>query len=245
MPTDNDEHGEARGGNRVLTALTTREFERLRRHLEPFEMRAGDVLANTGDPISHVYFVETGLVSMVASTAAGSTVEVAFVGNEGMAGAIALLGATVLPYGLVVLLAGRALRARAEVLRDALPERGEMLIFLHHYVQVLIAQITQAAVCNRFHSPRERLARWLAHTFDRAGTDAIPLTHEFIAHMVGGARSLVTQASSDLRRLGVIDYRRGRLRLLDARGLREQACECYATVNSAIGQLKGGPSGPP
>jgi CRP-like cAMP-binding protein len=160
-PHNTDEPTDPREGNRVLAGLSSEDFDRLRPHLEPFEVQAGDVLAHAGDAIAH----------------------------------------------------------------------------LHHYVQVLIAQITQAAICNRFHSPRERLSRWLAHTFDRAGTDAIPMTHEFIATMIGGARSLVTQASNELRELGVIDYRRGRLQLLDVRGLREQACECYATVTAAVKTL--------
>ncbi len=236
-PDHNDEPSDAREGNHVLAGLPSEDFERLRPHLEPFEMQAGDVIAHAGDALSHVYFVQTGMLSMVASTAAGSTVQVAFVGNEGMAGAVALLGATRLAYGLAVQLPGHGWRVHVDALRDELVTGGQMLAFLHHYVQVLIAQITQAAVCNRFHSPRERLSRWLAHTFDRAGTDAIPMTHEFIATMIGGARSLVTQASNELRDLGAIDYRRGRLQLLDARALREQACECYATVTEAVRTL--------
>jgi CRP-like cAMP-binding protein len=234
MPPDNPQPPDLRAGNRVLAALPPEEFERLRPHLEPFEMRAGDVLAHPGDAITHVYFVETGLLSLVASTSAGSTVEVAFVGNEGMAGAVSLLGRPTLACGLVVQLAGRALRVRVEALRDEVLLGGQLLVCLHHYVQILVAQITQAAVCNRFHSPRQRLSRWLAHAFDRAQGDVIPLTHEFIAYMVGGARSLVTQASNELRLMGVIDYRRGSLRVLDADALREQACECYAVVAALV-----------
>ena len=236
-PHNTDEPSDPREGNRVLAGLPRDDFDRLRPHLEPFEVQAGDVLAHAGDAIDHLYFLQTGMLSMVASTAAGSTVEVAFVGNEGMAGAVALLGARTLPYGLIAQLPGRGWRAHVEAVREELLAGNQMLAFLHHYVQVLLAQITQAAICNRFHSPRERLSRWLAHTFDRAGTDAIPMTHEFIATMIGGARSLVTQASNELRELGVIDYRRGRLQLLDVRGLREQACECYATVTAAVKTL--------
>ncbi len=227
--------GDARHGNRVLGALRDEDFERLRPHLEPFEMQAGDVLAHAGETISHIYFLESGGLSMLATTTAGSTVEVAFVGREGLAGGAALLGGRTLPYGLVAQLPGRGWRVRAEAMRDELLAGGQLLAFLHHYVQILVAQITQAAVCNRFHSPRQRLSRWLAHLFDRAGGDTIAMTHEFAAMMIGGARSLVTQASTELRDLGVIEYQRGRMRLLDPRRLHEQACECYSTVAALMG----------
>ncbi len=238
MPFHNDNRYQARGGNRVLAALPDQQFARLRPHLEAFDLRPGDVLAHAGDAITHFYFVETGLISMVASTPAGSTIAVAFVGVEGMAGACALLGAASLPYGLVVQLPGHSWRVPIDAFGGELLGGDETMAFVHHYVQVLLAQITQAAICNRFHSPRERLARWLAHTFDRAGSDEVPLTHEFIAHMMGGARSLVTQACNDLRRLEIIDYGRGWVRLLDARALRAQACECYATVTAVVNTLR-------
>jgi CRP-like cAMP-binding protein len=155
---------------------------------------------------------------------------VAVVGKEGVASISAILGRNWLPFRVVTQIPGRALRVPTDLVSTGVKECGELHDRLMDYTHQMIAQIAQSAVCNRFHNARQRLARWLLMTADRVESRQLPLTHEFISFMVGGPRSAVTEAASELRASGAIDYRRGLIVIRSATILREQSCECYGML---------------
>jgi CRP-like cAMP-binding protein len=137
-----------------------------------------------------------------------------------------------MPFRVVTKIAGRAVRVPTEVVARQLRECGDLHERLLGSAEAVIAQISQAAVCNRYHNAKERLARWLLTTADRAQSTELPLTHEFISSMVGGPRSAVTEASAELRDAGAIDYSRGMLLIRSAEQLRRESCECYEAVGT-------------
>jgi CRP-like cAMP-binding protein len=219
-------------GNRLLQDLVEKEYSVLAPHLQEVPLDRGKVLAEAGDSLPYLYFPLEGVLSLVGTTENGATVEVADVGREGMATVSAIFGSRTLPFRLVTKIAGRALRVPTEVVARQLRECGELHSRLLESAENVIAQISQAAVCNRYHNAKERLARWLLTTADRAQSTALPLTHEFISSMVGGPRSAVTEASSELRNSGAIEYSRGLLAIKNHEQLRSESCECYASVGS-------------
>ena len=221
-------------GNRLLQDLDEKEYSVLAPHLQEVPLERGKVLAEAGDSLQYLYFPLEGVLSLVGTTENGATVEVADVGRDGMATVSAIFGTRTLPFRIVTKIAGRALRIPTDVVGRQLRECGELHARLLGSAESVIAQISQAAVCNRYHNAKERLARWLLTTADRAQTTALPLTHEFISSMVGGPRSAVTEASSELRNSGAIEYSRGLLSIKNAELLRQESCECYASVGSRI-----------
>ena len=220
-------------GNRLLSELDPKEYAMLAPHLQEVPMERGRVLADVGQPLPYLYFPIEGVLSLVGTTEGGATVEVADVGRDGMASISAIFGNHTLPFRVVTKIAGRALRLPTELVARQLRECGELHERLLASAETVIAQISQAAVCNRYHNAKERLARWLLTTADRAQSSALPLTHEFISSMVGGPRSAVTEASSDLRDAGAIAYSRGLLLVRSAEQLRRESCECYETLGTA------------
>jgi CRP-like cAMP-binding protein len=213
--------------------MNAEELRRLHPHLERVPLAHGAVLAHPGERVEHAYLVETGVVSIVSYLRDGSSMAVANIGNEGIGGALAILRATTIPYGLVVQIPGSAYRIQEAALRQQLQSCGQLLNLVFSYLQVLIAQLGQSAVCNRYHSGRERLARWLLEAADRADMDHLPITHDFISQMVGGARSLVSTALMELRERGAIDYTRADVRI-DRDELRKHTCECYDAVKNVL-----------
>jgi CRP-like cAMP-binding protein len=196
----------------------------------------GAILAHPGEAVDYMYFLERGVVSVVSYLRDGASIAVAAAGNEGISGAFAILGTNIIPYRVVVQIPGHAWRIEAATLRQHLMSCGQLLDLLFRYLQVLIGQMGQSAICNRYHSGRERLARWLLEAADRAQTDHLPITHDFIAQMVGGARSLVSTALMDLREQGALDYTRADVRL-NRDELKKYACECYGVVRTLLQQL--------
>jgi len=219
-------------GNRLLDELEPKEYVTLAPHLQQVPMERGRVLAEVGDPLPYLYFPIEGVLSLVGTTEGGATVEVADVGRDGMASVSAIFGNHCLPFRVVTKIAGSALRLPTELVARQMRECGELHDRLLGSAEAVIAQISQAAVCNRYHNAKERLARWLLTTADRAQSSELPLTHEFISSMVGGPRSAVTEASVDLRDAGAIEYSRGLLLIRNAEQLRRESCECYATVGT-------------
>lgn len=226
--------------NLLLAGLPPEEAEQILPHLRQAAVRQGTVLVEAGQPLTHVYFPTSCVLALVGTTESGATVEIALTGNEGLADVTAALGNRRSLFRLVAQLDGGA----AEIGVDALVERLPRCTVLHGrilaYLRQVLAQVGQSAVCNRFHTARQRLARWLLTTADKTGMRDLPLTHEFIAHMVGGPRSAVTEAASALRASGAIDYRRGIIRICNLARLRQEACECYAAVNEATRGLTTG-----
>ncbi len=223
--------------NRLLALLPEDEFERLRPHLSPILLTAGQPIYDPGRPADWIYFPTTAVVSFVHITASGATTQVGLVGNEGVLGLAVLLGAKSLPDGAVVQIAGDALRSRGELVADEFWRGGVFQHLLLRYLQALMTQISQTAVCNQMHSVEQRLCRWLLLCLDRVESDELTMTQEFLAGMLGDRRESVTLAAGNLQSLGLIQYARGRLTLLDRAGLEARACECYQVVRTEIARV--------
>jgi CRP-like cAMP-binding protein len=226
--------------NRILNQLPPEEYERLSPHLEPVTLSLGDVLHYPQDPVSHVYFPNSGTVSVIATFADGGGVEVGLVGNEGLFGINVVLGSVTTPHEAIVQLSGEGVRASSDVLRREFKQGGQLQDLLLRYTQAFIVQIAQTAACNKVHPLDGRLARWLLMTSDRATGAEMEMTHEFIAFMLGTRRAGVTEAAGRLQDRGWIRYRRGRVTVLDRRGLEAASCECYPVVKKEFDRLLGG-----
>ena len=220
--------------NRVLASLSTKEYGRLRSELEPVTLEFGEVLYEPGETIKHVYFPIDCLVSLLTAVDKRRTLEVGMVGNEGMVGMPFILGMGVSGVRALVQGGGDALRIASGPFRVAFARNLRLQQALHRYTYALMAQISQTAACNRFHSAEARLARWLLMTRERVGSDEFPMTHEFLAHMLGVRREGVTEAASALRRRKVIAYSRGKIQILDATRLQAASCPCYQVVRDVF-----------
>ena len=202
-------------------------YDRFVEDVEQIPLRRGAVLGLAHTATEFVYFVESGVVSLVASTRSGQSLEVAVVSREGVAGIADALGRHPFPYGWVVQLPGTALRVPRRVVQDHILSCSDLHGLLMAYSQLVMHQLAQSAICNRFHTSVQRLARWLLLTADRAESQRLELTHEYLAQMVGAPRSAVTAAASALRKDGAIDYSRGVVTICSERRLRKAACECF------------------
>jgi CRP-like cAMP-binding protein len=206
---------------------------------EPVELAMGEILGEVGTPTQYVYFPTVGFISLVTTTKGKPTLEVGMVGREGMLGTQLVLGVEAAPLHAVVQGAGAAWRIGAagfsrELARSPALQRG-----LHRYVYVTMTQLASSAFCLRFHQIGQRLARWLLMTQDRAHSESFHITHEFLAYMLGVRRVGITTAASVLQREGLIEYRRGKIRVLDRRGLKASACSCYAADREAYLKILG------
>jgi CRP-like cAMP-binding protein len=223
--------------NRLLATLPHDERQRLQRQLEPVRLPRGRVLYEVGDPMQHAYFPLNGMVSLLATTRHGQSVEVAMVGNEGVVGLPIVFRATTAPYRVMVQIASDAVRIRSETLATEFRRSLEFQDALLRYTHSLVGQISQSAVCHRFHSVLQRLSRWLLIAHDRADSDTIELTQEFIAHMLGIPRTGVTAAAVALQDAGLIRYRHGRITIVNRKRLEAESCECYKIVRDEIGEF--------
>jgi CRP-like cAMP-binding protein len=219
-------------GNRVLADIPAREYRRLQAQLEPVTLNFGQILYEPGRTIRHVYFPIDCLISLLTAVDKRRTLEVGMVGNEGMAGMPFILGVGVSGVRALVQGAGKALCMASESFRIEFDRNRPLQEALFRYTYALMAQISQTAACNRFHNTEARLARWLLMTRDRVGADEFPLTHEFLAHMLGLRRVGVTEAASALKRRKLIGYHRGMLEIHNTKGLEAAACSCYRIVNA-------------
>lgn len=220
--------------NQLLAALPQEEYERLLAHLEPCYLPKGKVLHEAGDPARYVCFPSSGMISLLSTTVDGETIEVGMVGREGMTGIPIILRVNKMPYRAVVQIPGHALLIQAHVLRDEFDRGGKLQHLLLCYTYLLFTQITQSAVCNRFHTIEERLARWLLVTRDQVQSDTLELTQEFISAMLGTPRSVVSATAGGLQKARIISYSRGIMTILDRRGLEDASCECYRIVRDEI-----------
>jgi CRP-like cAMP-binding protein len=221
--------------NDVLVALAQSDrgvYTKLLSDLEPHPLQRGTVLGAPRSVSEFIYFIDSGVVALVASTRAGNSVEVALVGREGVAGIADALGRQPLPYALMVQLPGLAYRVPKAVIREHILSCSALHELLMDYSQRVMHQLAQSALCNRFHTSVQRLARWLLLTAQRADTNRFELTHDFVAQMVGAPRSAVSESASALRDKGAIDYRRGVLTIRNASKLQKTACECVEAVSS-------------
>jgi CRP-like cAMP-binding protein len=190
-------------------------------------------------PIEYLYFVNRGLVSVVKTMQDGRTVEIGAVGIEGVTDANALFGLGTAVLETIVQVPGSALRIRLGTLRQEMENDDALRITMQGYARFAFGQLAQTAACNRLHSLEERCCRWLLIAHDSALADTFPLTHEFMAMMLGVRRSGVSIAASMLRKAGLIEYARGRITIKDRPGLEEASCECYGTLQTELDKLFG------
>lgn len=223
--------------NRLLNALSPRAYQPLLPHLERVRLPAGKVLCAAGDAMRYAYFPLGGMVSLVSITKAGEATEVGIVGNEGVVGLPIILNVNKTPYEIAVQLPTDAMRVRGETVKAEFSRGEGFQELLLRYMYTTLAQITQSAACNRFHSVEERLSRWLLTSRDRVNANTFHLTQEFLAEMIGAPRTSVTAVAGRLQKTGVILYQRGIIRITDPEGLEAASCECYGVINREIDQL--------
>jgi CRP-like cAMP-binding protein len=223
--------------NLLLDAMPPDERARLVPRLEYVPMPTGMVIYEANAPITRVYFPLSGIVSMVSSMKEG-TVEIGTVGREGMTGIAVVLQADSMPTRAFVQVAGAALCIDAEELRRSMRESDALDRLMHRYALALFDQAAQGAACNRLHSLESRCARWLLMTHDRVDSDVLPLKQKFLAEMLGDHRPAVTLAAGVLQRAGIIQYSRGKLRVVDRAALERAACDCYEATRSNFADLR-------
>jgi CRP-like cAMP-binding protein len=223
--------------------LPPAERERLYPHLELIAMPLGRVLYESGDTLLHVYFPLDSIVSLLYVMENGASAEISVVGNEGLIGVALFMGGETTPSRAIVQSAGHAYRLIGRRLKDEFNRHGELQQLLLRYTQALITQMSQTAVCNRHHSVDQQLCRWLLLSLDRLPSNQLVMTQELIANMLGVRREGVTDAAGKLQKLGVIQYHRGHITVLDRPKLEELCCECYAVVKRESDRLLPWPRG--
>jgi CRP-like cAMP-binding protein len=215
--------------NRLLAALPVEDYERVAPDLKTVTFTLSQVLFRPGDRITHAYFPTNSIVSLLTELEDGMGMEVGLVGRDGMVGISAILGGDETKVATVQA-QGEALRIPADRLREEFKRGGVMQSAILRYTHALMTQISQSVVCTARHKVEGRLARWLLMYHDRLDTDEFELTHEFMANMLGVRRPGVSEIAHRLQEMGLIRYQRGRVMILDRKGLEEFVCECYAVV---------------
>ena len=223
--------------NHILAALPPAERERLFSHLQLVPMPLGTVLYESGSTLRHIYFPTDSIVSLLYVMEDGASAEIAVVGNEGAIGVALFMGGETTPSRSIVQSAGFAYRLTGRRLKQEFNRHGQMLHLLLRYTQSLITQMAQTAVCNRHHTVDQQLCRWLLLSLDRLSSNQLSMTQELIANMLGVRREGVTDAAGKLQRLGVIEYTRGHITVLDRSKLEELCCECYSVVKKETDRL--------
>ena len=216
--------------NKILSALPDREFDELRPHLEFVQLQYHRNIYESTEKIDYAGFLNRGMVSLVVSTKDGRSVEVGVVGREGCVGAPLAADIDKSPYRAIVQIPGDGVRVRSEVLLNILGSAPDLRLLLNRYAHVQGMQVAQLAACNRLHEIEQRLARWMLMCQDRIDADLLPMTHEFFAQMLGAGRPSVTLAAGALQKAGIIRYSRGKVTILNRKGLEDAACECYQVI---------------
>jgi CRP-like cAMP-binding protein len=216
--------------NKLLLAIPDEEFRRIRSRLQFVELPHHFVLHQPHETVRFAHFPNAGLISLVVELKDGRTVEAGLLGNEGASGMPAVLGLSRSPLREIVQIAGDGFRVRVNALRELLPSTPILQATLNRYAAGLAMQVAQTAACNRLHKIEERLSRWLLIAQDRVDSGIVPITHDFLATMLGTDRPSVTVAAGMLQREGIIEYTRGSVRILNRKKLESFACECYALI---------------
>jgi CRP-like cAMP-binding protein len=220
--------------NLILAQLPPKVLEDLSRHLEPIPLEIRQNIYRPNEPMRYVYFVETGMISVVSLMNDGRSIEVGTVGHEGMAGTELLLGVDSVPYHYFVQIAGHGHRANASAMFDATNQSREFREIILRYQAAFLTQAMQTAACNGLHSVLQRCCRWLLMSQDRVQSDTVALTHEFLAIMLGVRRASVTEVLGPLQDRGWIQSNRGEIKVLDRKGLESGSCECYRVITDQL-----------
>lgn len=224
--------------NKLLAALSDDARKRIFPKLKLIELSLGDVIYESDQSIEYVYFPVDCIISLLYVMVNGSSAEISVVGNEGMAGVAVIMGGESTPNRFIVQSHGHAYRLRAADLKSEFNNHSEIRILTLRFTQALITQMSQTAVCNRHHSIDQQLCRWLLLSLDRLGNNQLNMTQELIANMLGVRREGVTEAAGKLQKLGVIEYRRGQITVIDRPKLESLSCECYAVVRRENSRLE-------
>ncbi len=231
-----------RSPNHLLASLAATDFNVLAPHLRSVELHQGTVLFEAGDEMTRVYFPHIGVVSLVVNLATGEMIETGMVGRDSLVGASSALDGRVSLNKAIVQIAGAGSALNLEHLRSLAETSPAFRTTLMRHEQLILVQAQQSAACNISHTLEARLARWLLRCRDLMGNDDLALTQEFLGQMLGVRRSSVSLIAGTLQQAGLLRYRRGHIRILDVEGLRDAACECYATVKAHSDRLLGGAS---
>lgn len=223
--------------NHLLAALPPAESARLMPHLELVAMPLGEVYYESGGRLQHVCFPTTSIVSLHYVMENGASGEIAGIGNEGMLGVSLFLGGETTPGRAFVRTAGYGYKLRAQLLMDEFNRSEPLRRLLLRYTQALMTQTAQTAVCNRHHTVKQQLCRWLLQTLDRTPSNELILTQELVANMIGVRREGITEEAGKLQQAGFIHYHRGHITVLDRSGLEYYACECYDVVKIEFDRL--------
>lgn len=224
--------------NRSLLKLPDQEFQIIRPHLEYVELPHHLSLHQPHRPLRYVHFPNAGLISLVVELKDGKSVEAGLLGKEGAAGIPGVLGLDRSALREIVQVVGSGFRIRVDTLRGILPVTPNLQAILSRYAASLAMQVAQTAACNRLHKIEERLARWLLIAQDRIDSGVIPITHDFLATMLGTDRPSVTVAAGLLQTKEILEYRRGSVKIVNRKKLEQFACECYEIVRQYDGDLR-------
>lgn len=225
--------------NRLLATLSSGDHDALNAALEPVKLEIKQTLHEPDRSITHVYFPTNGVVSLVNEPSPGEIVEVATIGREGIVGLPVLFDTDTTPNRAFVQVPGEALRVQATKFAHFVSEHEDFRAVLMRYTMALLNQIAQNASCNRLHEVQERCARWLLQTHDRVDGDVFPLTHEFLAQMLGVHRPTVSIAAGILQKAGLIQYVHGVITVIDRAGLEAASCICYRFISREYDRLLG------
>jgi CRP-like cAMP-binding protein len=224
--------------NRLLLSIPEGEYHFLRSELEFISLPRHLCLHEPHQKVEFLHFPNEGVISLVVELKDGKTVEAGLVGNEGVAGMPAILGLKRSPLREVVQMSGDGFRVKVERLKELLPGMPHFEATLQRYAAGLAMQVAQTAACNRLHNIEHRLARWLLMAQDRVESELLPITHDFLATMLGTDRPSVSLAAAVLQKSQIIHYRRGSVRIVNRKKLEKFTCECYAIVQQYAGSEK-------
>jgi len=224
-------------GNIVLLSISDGDYNSLRPHLEYVSLPNHLVLHEAGGKLEFAYFPNRGLISLVVVMKDGKTAEAGIVGKEGFTGTPVAVGLSRSPLQAVVQITGDGFRVEAGALQNTLESAPQLQLILSRYVAVRGMQVAQTAACNRLHDIGQRLARWLLMTQDRVDSGALPITHDFLATMLGTDRPTVSLAAGVLQKKKLIEYTRGAVKIVHRKKLEDCACECYGVIQQYDGEL--------
>jgi CRP-like cAMP-binding protein len=223
--------------NKILLSIPDNEFGIIRPYLEYLQLPHHFSVYDPNTKLEFAYFLNSGMISLVIGTEDGKTVEVGVVGNEGLAGSALVVGLRRSSVQEVVQIAGNGFRIGAAEFQAALPSTPQLQMTLSRYVVLQGMQVAQTAACNRLHTVEQRLARWLLVTQDRVDAAILPLTHDFLATMLGTDRPSVSLAAASFQRKQILQYGRGAVTILNRKELERLACECYGAIQQFNGEI--------